>query len=145
MGQLNERTNDQSSFNVENIDTDLKVTLRCPLCTAEEFPRVNTHMRYVSDRRYSIRWLMPTCSWSAMGVTHSLPSNLNTDLLPVKSRLPNSGGNMVSLFPWMWSSLNLVSSPISFGKSIRSFSRSTSYNLNVNKNAPSPGVRTHNL
>lgn len=48
----------------------------------------DTYYLYVSVRMYSMTWDTPTCSWSAMGVTHGLFSILRTDLLLTKSRLP---------------------------------------------------------
>lgn len=48
----------------------------------------DTYYLYVSVRMYSMTCDTPTCSWSAMGVTHGLFSILRTDLLLTKSRLP---------------------------------------------------------
>ena len=58
---------------------------------------------------------------------HAILINSAEQGLKINLSLPNSGGRTVSLFPWMRSSLKRVSSPISFGKDIRSFSRNTNW------------------
>lgn len=48
--------------------------------------------------------------------------------MPKKSKLPNSGGKTVRRLAWMCNSRSLGKKPISFGMSIKSFSRRTNYN-----------------
>lgn len=77
-------------------------------------------------------WDTPTCNWSAIGATQGLNSILNTDLLPNKSKFPNSGGKTVSRLAWMCNSRNLGKKPISLGMSIKSFSRKTNWKIKKN-------------
>lgn len=67
----------------------------------------------------NIEWAVTRCYGSR---------GLHCWVTPFDTVLPISGGSKVSLFAWMCSSLSRVSSPISFGNSMRSLSLRTNWN-----------------
>lgn len=84
-------------------------------------------MRYASVFKYSRTWLMPSKYCSSIACTHGFSSILSTDLLPINSKYPTSGGRTVRRLFWMCSSLKRANSPISRGSSSKSLSRKPSY------------------
>lgn len=69
-----------------------------------------------------------TISWrSTDGLGHQQEAHLSNNDYDTNNKepstiLPSSGGSTVRRFPWIWSSLSWVSSPVSLGSDIRSLS-----------------------
>lgn len=89
-------------------------------------PRIELHSEY----SFVTHQIQVPCN---MNYAVYVPSSYSTTVHRRNIYLPISGGNTVKRFPWICNSLRRVSSPISFGNSIRSFSLSTSWNVTIER------------